>query len=479
MVSTFIYSLLISLIGGTIGSVCGAIIGISLSDYMIFELSGIKKLPSVKTLGVISLLPAISYFLLTCILTLVSSSFAVRKIFRMQPLEAMKPKVKFQPGKLTFFERITTKFRTLSPLSKFSIRSIFQDKRKSYFVIAGIFLATFVSFFGSNVTVNYYSGFEKQMDYYQNWDLQVIFNNYQNESQITALLQENADQIDKSELALIVPIRFSQDLSRIYSLTGLTPNSDMRRFDNDIFPAEGELVITKDLALKFKVRSGHNINIKVFNEEYTFKIGNILNEITGSGIYCTIDTARMLVQLEDKSSNALYIKASDPDQLSSIIELESQVSKVTNKNDLRETIDLVNSLTIVIILLALFAGLLVGVSIVFTVISISISERKYDFINFRALGVSNKEIFTNILLELIITGIGGVVLGFIGSVFMINALYDWATTLGVIFVFELSPVSIAITVVNVCLGIVLATYFSLRSLFRTTISEETVSRIIG
>ncbi|MFX0174568.1 MAG: hypothetical protein ACFE9L_22035, partial [Candidatus Hodarchaeota archaeon] len=63
--------------------------------------------------------------------------------------------------------------------------------------------------------------------------------------------------------------------------------------------------------------------------------------------------------------------------------------------------------------------------------------------------------------------------------FMINALFDWAATLGVILIFELSPVSIVITIANVCLGIVLATYLSLRSFFRASISEETVSRIIG
>ena len=479
ILSTIFYSLLISLIGGVLGSVCGAIIGISLSDYMIFELSGIKKLPNVETLGLVSLVPAICYFLLTIILTSISSIFAVRKIFRMRPLDVMKPKAKLQPGKFTYFERIVSRIHSLSPLSKFSVRSIFQEKRKSYFVLAGIFLATFISFFGSNITNNYYSGFDKQMGYHQNWDVQVIFSNYQNESQITGLLQENADYIDESELALLVPIRFSQDLSRIYSLTGLTSNSDMRRFDNDIFPAEGELAITKDLALKFSVKTGDNIEIKVSNQKYDLKIGYILNELTGSGIYCTITTARILAQLEDNSSNVLYLTASDPDHLSSVLELEPQVYKVVNKNDLKETVDLVNSLTMIVIFLALFAGLVVGVSIAVTVISISISERKHDFVNFRALGVSNKEIFTNILLELIITGIGGMIFGFIGALLLINVVYDWVATIGVILVFELSPVSIAITVVNVSLGIVLATYFSLRSLFRTTISQETVSRIIG
>ncbi|MFX1508420.1 MAG: ABC transporter permease, partial [Promethearchaeota archaeon] len=464
IVSTLVYSLIISVIGGIIGSVCGALVGIGLSDYMIFELSGIKKLPTVVSVSPLSLLPAVSYFLLTCILTTLGSLFAIRKIFKMRPLDAMKPKAKFDPGKFTWFERITTKFRSLSPLSKFSIRSLFQDKRKAFFILAGIFLATFISFFGSNVTFNYYSGFEKQMDFHQNWDIQVIFRNYQNESQISALLQENAGQINENELIVLVPFRFSQDLSQIYSLTGLVPNSEMRRFDNDIFPAEGELAITKDLALKYNVKMGDNIKIIAFNEEYSLIIGNILNELAGSGVYCSISTARMLAQLESNDSNGLYIKSSDPDQLESNLIIESNVYKVINKNDLLETIELVNTLTMVLIWLALFAGLLVGVCIAVTIVSISISERKYDFINFRALGVSNKEIFTTILLELVITGTFGLVFGFICSFVMIDVLYDWAAIVGVILIFELSPLSIAITIANVCLGIVIATYLSLRSL---------------
>ncbi|MHA2248501.1 MAG: ABC transporter permease [Candidatus Hodarchaeales archaeon] len=479
-ISAVFYSLIISLIGGVIGSTCGAIVGISTSDYMIFELSGIKKLPEAKVISLISLLPAVGYFLLTCILTTIGSLFAVRKIYKMRPLDAMKPKAKIEPGKTTFFEQIASKFRHLSPLSKFSVRSLFQDKRKAFFVLAGIFLATFISFFGSNIAFNYLTGFDKQINYYQNWDVQVIFRNYQNESQISALLQENLGYINESESVVLVPIRFSHDLSRIYSLTGLVADSNMRCFDNDIFPAEGELAITKDLALKFKVQMGDTISIKVSNETHTLLIGNILNELSGLGIYSTINTARMLAGKDNTNdSNALFIKTSDPDPLSEKLEVESDVYRVVNKNDLMETISLVNDLTMLIVYLALFAGLVVGVSITVTIVSISISERKYDFVNFRALGVSNIEIFKTILGELVITGVCGVVLGFLGSFFMINALFDWAATLGVILIFELSPVSIIITIANVCLGIVLATYISLRSLFRISISEETVSRIIG
>jgi putative ABC transport system permease protein len=478
-ISAIFYSLIISLIGGTIGSICGAIIGISSSDYMIFEMSGIKKLPGVQAISLISLLPAVGYFLLTCTLTIIGSLFAVRKIYKMQPLDAMKPKTKIEPGKTSFFEKIISSIRQLSPLTKFSIRSLFQDKRKAFFVFAGIFLATFISFFGSTAAFNYLAGFDKQMNYYQNWDIQVIFRDYQNESQISTLLQNYSGYINESEPAVLVPIRFSKDLSRIYSLTGLVPDSNMRRFDKGIFPEEGKLAITKDLALKFDVRIGDSIAIEAFGT-HNLTIGNILNELSGSGIYSTIDTARILAGIDSTNdSNALFIKSLDPNPLSENLEAEPDVYKVFNKNDLMETISLVNDLTMLIILLALFAGLVVGVSITVTIVSISISERKYDFVNFRALGVSKIEIFTTILGELLLTGIGGIAIGFLGSFFMINALFDWAATLGVILIFELSAVSVVTTIANVCLGIVLATYLSLRSLFRVSISEETVSRIIG
>ncbi|MFX0173885.1 MAG: ABC transporter permease, partial [Candidatus Hodarchaeota archaeon] len=439
-ISAIFYSLIISLIGGIIGSICGALVGIISSDYMIFQLSGLKKLPMVQAISLISLLPAVGYFLLTFILTTIGSLFAVRKIYKMRPLDAMKPKAKIESGKMIYFERIVSKIRQLSPLTKFSIRSLFQDKRKAFFVLSGIFLATFISFFGSTAAFSYFTGFDKQVNYYQNWDVQVVFRNYQDESQISSLLQKNSGYISESESAVLVPIRFSKDLTRIYSLTGLVPDSNMRRFDKGIFPVEGELAITKDLALKFDVGIGDSISIEAF-DTHNLKIGNILNELSGSGIYSTIDTARMLAGIDDTNdSNALFIKTSDPDPLSEKLVVESDVYKVVNKSDLIETISLVNDLTMLVILLALVAGLVVGVSIAVTIVSISISERKNDFVNFRALGVSNMEIFTTILSELVITGIGGIVIGFIGSFFMINALFDWAATLGVILIFELSPV---------------------------------------
>ncbi|MFW9904815.1 MAG: FtsX-like permease family protein [Candidatus Thorarchaeota archaeon] len=477
LTSALFYSLIISLIGGIIGSVSGAAIGLGMSDFLIYEFSGLKKLPTVQTFSLLSFFPSIGYFLLTCIFTAVGSLFAVRKIFSMRPVDAMRPKTTFEPGKTSRLEKIAQKIREISPLTKFSFRSI--TKRKAFFIFLGIFLATFISLFGSTITVNYQTGFDKQINYYQNWDIHVIFRGYQNSTEISALLQDLSD-IDKYEPTVIVPIRFSDDLSRIYSLTGLAPNSVMRQFDNDVLPKGEELIISKDLALKFKVGIDDRIALEAYGTKHTLTIGNIINELSGSGIYGTIGTARMLAGIGGTDlANGLFIQTSNPGSIAKALEQNTDVYKVINKQDLVELVGMINSVTMLITYVALFGGLLVGVSIAVTIVSISISERKYDFVNFRALGVSNQEIFFTVLLELIITGIGGIILGIIGSIWMINVIFDFAASLGVILISELSPVSLALTIANVILGIVLATYLSLRSLFRTSISEETVSRIIG
>ena len=131
------------------------------------------------------------------------------------------------------------------------------------------------------------------------------------------------------------------------------------------------------------------------------------------------------------------------------------------------------------LMLAMSAGLIVGVAIAVTVVSISISERKHDFVNFRALGVSNQEIFRTVLLELVITSILGIFIGFFTGTAMGNFIFAWAAEFGVVLIMEINPMSTGLSILNILLAITLAVYLSLRALFRTSISEETVSRIIG
>ncbi|MFW9993797.1 MAG: ABC transporter permease [Candidatus Odinarchaeota archaeon] len=478
--STVIYSSIISLFGGFIGALVGTAVGIGFRS-MFYEMTGIKKPPTVAPLSPLVLLPTVAYLLFILLLTTIGSILACRKIFKMSPVEAIRPKAKWEPGKISIVERLAIKLRKLSPLMKFSFRSLFQEKRKAAFILIGIFLATFISLFGSTIGTSWETSVNKQFNYYQQWDVQVIFKSFQNPDQVIAMLQENGLTYIEYEPVVMATIRVGEDLINRYPVTGLWLNTTMRQFDEEFAPGRGEVVLSRDLVRKFNTAKNEEITITDMTDTVqTVRVIGTSNELSGKGIFCSIETALDLAGIEDQGvMNGLYMKTTNADQIKISLANNPAVREVIVKQELEDSLSLVSSLTVALIGGALFAAMLVGVAITVTIVSISISERKHDFVNFRALGVSNMEIFNTVLLELVITGIGGILLGFITSIWLMEELFGFVAAVGFNLIFELTPFNILLTIGNVLFGIVLATYLSLRSLFRTSISEETVSRILG
>ena len=124
-------------------------------------------------------------------------------------------------------------------------------------------------------------------------------------------------------------------------------------------------------------------------------------------------------------------------------------------------------------------GLITGLAISVIIISLSISERMKDFINFRAIGISNWDIFRNVFLEIFIISIGGIFIGLYGGIWILIYLFKFLASFGVSYVVNYSLPTLIVPITNICIGITLSTYFSLRSLFNVSIAESTVSRTIG
>ncbi|UCG00302.1 MAG: ABC transporter permease [Candidatus Heimdallarchaeota archaeon] len=480
--SAIIYSWLIGLIGGSIGITLGLISGFSLGDFYI-ELVGIKKLPNVTSISSILLLfPTMGFICLITFFTTAGSLLAVQRILRMTPIEAMRPQAMFKPARPVYFERILLKIKALSPLTKFSIRSVFQEKRKALFIIFGIILAMSISFFGSTTGTSFTTGIDKQFQFYEAWDMQITLNNYQNSSQIATMLENLPWK--HYESYVLVPVRLKQDMTQNYVITGLNESTISRNFDTGGVPGSQKVVITKDLAIKFSIKKGDLLTvIDVQGNDRTLEVETILNEFTGGGLYTSIDTARWLAGIaETDYANGIYIHTEQPqdsDQIEERLGENPNVQDVIIKSELAKSVRDAMMLGYAFMLAAMSAGLIVGVAIAVSVVSISISERKYDFVNFRALGVSNREIFGTVLLELVSTSVIGIFIGFVTGGALATFIFDWAAEYGVVFVVQINLFSITLSILNVFLGIILAAYLSLRSLFRTSISEETVSRIIG
>lgn len=477
--SAIIYSWLIGLIGGSIGILIGLILSLGLGDFYI-ELAGIKKLPNVTHISsILLLIPTFGFICLIFFSTSTGSLLASRRIIRMAPIEAMRPQAAFKPTRPVFLEKILLKVKSLSPLTKFSIRSVFQDKRKVLFIIFGIILAMSISCFGSIAGTSFTSGIDKQFKFYQAWDVQITLNNYQNSTQIEMMLEDLP--WFHYEPFILIPIRLKQDMTQNYVITGLELTTRSRNFDTGGVPRYQNVVITKDLVIKFGLTIGENLSIIDVKGNYRqLKVENILNEFTGAGLYTSIETARWLAGISETDyANGIYIHTTNSAQIDEKLSKNPNVQEVLIKSELANSVREGMTVGYAFMLAAMSAGLIVGLSIAVSVVSISISERKYDFVNFRALGVSNREIFETVLLELVVISIGGIFIGFFTGSALTSFIFQWAAEFGVVFIMGITPINIGLSVVNVFLGIILAAYLSLRSLFGTKISEETVSRIIG
>ncbi|MFX1515417.1 MAG: FtsX-like permease family protein, partial [Promethearchaeota archaeon] len=474
--SGIIYSWLMVLIGGIIGVVIGLTTGFLYGSFYI-DLAGIKRLPNTPTTSILLLVPAIAFLLLIFVAITTGSLLACRRILRMAPIEAIRPQAMFKSARPVLLERVILKIKALSPLTKFSIRSVFQEKRKGVFTVVGIILAMSISIFGTTAGTSFISGINKQFDFYQAWDVQVSLNQFQNASQIDIML-ENLTW-EQYEPFIIIPIRLTQDLTQQYVITGLEPNTTSRNFDTGGVPRYQHAIITKDLAIKFGIGIGDNLSVICGNKTSELEVENILNEFTGGGVYTSIETARWLAGIPETDANGIFIHTTDSEQVENILKEDPSVQEIVIKSRLAASVREGMMVGYGMLMLAMSAGLIVGVAIAVTVVSISISERKHDFVNFRALGVSNQEIFRTVLLELIITSILGIFIGFFTGTAMGNFIFAWAAEFGVVLIMEINPLSTGLSILNILLAITLAAYLSLRALFLTSISEETVSRIIG
>jgi putative ABC transport system permease protein len=478
--SALAYSLIIGLIGGVLGSTAGFFGGLIFGESYI-ELTGIKRLPTIQNdVSLTLIIPAFAYFILTLLFTTIGALLVSRRVLKMNAIEVMRPHTLFKSGKRSFIEHIFSKsYSNLSPLLRFSLRSVFQDKRKATFIIFGIVLSTAISFFGTTFGTSFVTGIDKQFNFYQTWDVQVIFTSDQNSSLVSTLIQDLP--IEEYEPIILTQIRLKKDQSRIYMVTGLIPNTKMRRFDSGEVPQPYNLVLTKDIVVKSGLSKGENVTLfDVHGVEHNLTIEGILNEMTGASIYTSIETARILAGINDTDvSSGLYIQTASPEIVKSSLRNNSVIKEVVLKSELEKTVTEAVAVGMSFMFVVMSAGIIVGVLISITVVSISISERNHDFTNFRALGVSNREIFLMILFELVLAGLIGISFGFVVGYILSDFIITWSAMFGIVLVLYVTPVTLSGTVGNVLLGMVIAAYLSLRSLFKTTISKETVSRIIG
>lgn len=195
---------------------------------------------------------------------------------------------------------------------------------------------------------------------------------------------------------------------------------------------EGNLIIISTyIAERYGLAVGSTMELEISDQKTDFTVaaishqkGYFSNESQGT---VAIVPKRTLDKLYDANGamNAVYIKLKDPSQLAEMVTSlgeaypDSDVKEAVNQAELTQSVSSVSLPFMIVSILAMF----MSVFIVYTSFTIIVIERLPVIGTFRSIGSTKKRIHSLLLLESVLLGLAG---GIVGCILGIIALYFMA-----------------------------------------------------
>ncbi len=468
---TLIFSLMI----GILGSAIGIIIGILSSNSVYAAIA--ETIVTVPGAGLRFNFNAIGiYFFIPILVTLCATLFAVRKILSIDPQLVIRPTSEMAAPKKSRLTNIYIKIRQskASPFRLYSFRYLSQKKSKVFGVFIGILLATTIIAFSFNFLITYNNSYNNKF-VYDNWDSDVTFNSFINQSDVPSILGFHNFQGNVTyDTQVITSTRFSSDLTNSYAVIGINSGTHYQYFENNKTVSNGQLLITLDLALRYNLVLGSNIQIVSANNIIlTFNVNGILRAGQSRSIFTTEQTARQIAGISNTSLiNGVFLKTNQPKALATFLQNSNNfyIENIINISTIKDQQAQSNQILAFVMYFIVFMGVALGLIITLTIITVTISERKNDFINFRSLGIRNHEFFSMIFVELIYSSFLGLLFGLlIGNEIMVLT-NNYFSSYGFIMNYSPDIVSISLTIFSVIVTGAIATFISLRSVLKANIA---------
>ena len=409
------YCLIIGLIGGIIGCVCGVGFGhIMLSMYKAFFNMEFINNHSQTQLFIMGIA-------LSSTFSVAAGINAATKAVNIMPSEAMRQEAP-KSGKKMFIEALPVFNMIFNSRGKMSVRNISRNKKRSFFIILGIALAFAISVLPWSLLNLMDSMIFDRYRYTEKYDIKIFLNGFTSKSGgENALNSMSKIQYKQGILEIPVTLEYQgvkedtvaiglQQDSRLYTVV----DDDKNKVD---IPS-GMIVLSEKLAEKLKADVGDYISLKSPYSKYKedkhyIKVGKIVKQSIGMNGYLDITYLSNILGYEDMC-NSILLKVEDENYIYDLREkfqdLEKIVSiqsKLENMNQIRQRMETMYSM---IYFMAIIAAAMTF-AIVYNTFVVVLLERQREISTLMVLGMKEKDVLSIISLEQNITSIIGVILG--------------------------------------------------------------------
>ncbi len=378
-----------------------------------------------------------------CLVIFIVMIYVCFKSLHEKPNALLIPKAP-KPGKTLLLEKCNFIWGKMKFKYKSSIRNIFRFKRNLIMMIVGVGGCTGLMLIGLGLNDSLTSPAKLQFNDVLYYDISLSINkeinlDFFNDSEIIFLYKEDGI-VNENENYKVEVLYSSDNICNFINL------------EKDALPNDG-VIISSELAEKFKLKKGSYIDVLVENESKTFLVSSIFSNYIGNYI---------IVNNSDKINNMVYIKLGEKDNnnfddiMQKIYLIDGSIS-VTNLNSNKEMYaNLTSGTEFIVLVIVLFSGLL-AIIVIYNLTNININERIKEIATLKVLGYHRKEILGYIYREIIIMSILGILVGFIIGPLLNIFVMDKISSPGQMFNKILSPINyLYATLITSCfVGIVL------------------------
>lgn len=409
-----------------VGTILGLLIGFNLFPKIIIDAYGsLYNLPSATTTYYGSY--AIQSIMAAVVCTVLAALLVLRIDLLSTPAALLRPKAP-KAGKRILLERLPFIWNRMKFNQKVTARNLFRYKQRMFMTVFGIAgcMALMITGFGIRDSISdvvslqfdklwHYQGvvtFTPETTSADNTSYTETLKKFNNKVDRLSLAQKSLEVTQKTKGKIAVTVNVPKDktdLSKFILLNNRQTGLESQLTDEGV-------IINEKLAKLSNVSVGDTLSLSENGVNYPVKISSIVENYAMHFVYMTPGYYQRVFDEKPGYQSELLLFEKDltekeENKISEELLNENKVVNVTFSSEMAGTMsDTINSLTVVVWVLIISAGLLAFI-VLYNLTNINISERIRELSTIKVLGFYNREVTMYVYRENNILTLLGILVG--------------------------------------------------------------------
>lgn len=411
MVHYISYALIVGVLGGILGGIAGTYLSYLFTDIYIeyFNMPKLQGSISVKYMA-ISIMIASSF-------SIFAGYQGCKVVLNLSPATALRPKAPYI-GKKLAVEKARAIWKMFTVQGKMSVRNIFRNKGRSFFISFGVMFTTsllVLSLSMRDLSVEMLLGRFKDVETY---DVKISIDKYV-DSKTAKEEVLNSDGIVTVETMAEIPVTLKYKWrKKDLMLLGIEENSTLYHildeYKNEIAIPNTGIIISERASKLLQASEGDVIRVDsiYLDDEAEVAVRKVVPQSLGLNGYMSMKQINGIFESRNVS-NAVIIKM-DEENIADLKEKYKEVSFISGVEDTGEMLESLTKLLetnmFMMVMLSMF-GFVTNFAVIYNSAIITLSERNREMASMRVLGMTQREVLQIISFEQWSLGCIGIIMG--------------------------------------------------------------------